>query len=141
VRARTAVDWLWFGGWIVVGVGAAFGVVSFPLALFPAGLVAWLLSRDQRRMRAAWGSVSGVGLLLLYVAYLQRHGPGEYCHPVGTPKFPGRECGDYLDPRPWLVAGILLAVIGIVGFIVQRCGRVNGRRHRRDPGTLPERRA
>jgi hypothetical protein len=65
------------------------------------------------------------GLLLLYVAYVQRHGTWEYCHAIGTPKYPGTECGDYMDPRPWLVAGIVLALIGIVGFIVQR-----RRRHR-----------
>jgi hypothetical protein len=36
-----------------IGVGVAFGFVSFPLALFPAGLLALLLGRDKRRMHAA----------------------------------------------------------------------------------------
>ena len=125
VRAGTAADVLWFGGWVVLGVGFAFGFVSFPLAWFPVGLLALLLGRDQRRMQAAWGSVTGVGLLLLYVAYVQRHGPGEYCHAIGTAKYPGTECGDYMDPRPWLFAGIILVVGGVVCFVVQR-----HRRHR-----------
>ena len=95
-------------------------MVSFPLVLPLAGLIAWLLSRDHRRTQRAWGVLSGVGLVLLFVAYVQRHGPGEYCHPIGTSKFPGTECGDYMDPRPWLVAGIVLVLTGVVGFIVQR---------------------
>ena len=111
---------LWFAGWVVVGVGVAFGLVSFPLAWFPAGLLALVLGRDERRMHAAWGCVTGVGVMLLYVAYVQRHGPGEYCHAIGTAKYPGTECGDYLDPRPWLVAGIALALTGVVGFIIRR---------------------
>ena len=120
MRTANADDWLWFAGWVVVGVGAAFGAVSFPLALPLVGLIAWLLSRKNRALPAAWGSVSGVGLLLLFVAYVQRHGPGQYCHPIGTSQFPGTECGDYMNPLPWLVAGTVLVLIGVVGFIVQR---------------------
>ena len=63
--------------------------------------------------------MSGVGLLLLFVAY-QRHGPGQYCHTIGTSQFPGTECGDYMNPLPWLMAGIVLVLIGVAGFIVQR---------------------
>ena len=121
-------DWLKFAGWFVVGVGAAFGALSFPLALPLLGLIAWLLSRNHRGMQSAWGSVSGVGMLLLFVAYVQRHGPGEYCHPIGTSKLPGTECGDYMDPRPWLVGGLVLVLIGVVGFTAQR-----RRRHHAPP--------
>jgi len=129
MRVRTAADLAWFVGWVVVGAGVAFGFLSFPLAWFPAGLLALLLGRDKRRTHAAWGGVTGVGLFLLYVAYVQRHGPGEYCHAIGTARYPGTECGDYMDPRPWLVAGIVLAMTGLVGFIVK------GRRRHRQPLT------
>ena len=120
MRTANADDWLRFAGWVVVGVGAAFGAVSFPLALPLVGLIAWLLGRKNRALPGVWGSVSGVGLLLLFVAYVQRHGPGQYCHPIGTSQFPGTECGDYMNPLPWLVAGIVLVIIGVVGFIVRR---------------------
>ena len=117
---RTLRDWLWFGGWAVVGLGVAFGLVSFPLALPFAALVAWLLGRGRRRVEDAWGAITGVGLLLCFTAYVQRHGPGQYCHSIGTRQYPGTECGDYSDPRPLLVAGLVLAAAGVVGFIVHR---------------------
>jgi hypothetical protein len=59
-------------------------------------------------------------LLTLFVAYVQRHGPGEYCHSIGTAQYPGTECGDYADPRPILIAGIIFVVAGVVGFVVHR---------------------
>jgi hypothetical protein len=117
---RTLPGWPWFCGWMLVGIGAAFGFVSFPLALPVAGVITWLLSRRYRRSDEALGAISGVGLLLLFIAYIQRHGPGEYCHSIGTPRYPGTECGDYADPRPLLVAGLILVVAGVFGFIVRR---------------------
>jgi hypothetical protein len=117
---RTLPGWMWFCGWILVGIGAAFGFVSFPLALPVAAVSAWILSRRYRRSDEALGAITGVGLLLLFVAYVQRHGPGEYCHSIGTPRYPGTECGDYADPLPFLVAGLTLVVTGVVSFIVRR---------------------
>jgi hypothetical protein len=47
-------------------------------------------------------------------------GPGTHCHAIGTPQYPGTQCDEYLDPRPWLVMGLVLVVAGVVGFVVQR---------------------
>jgi hypothetical protein len=117
---RERYGWLWFVAWVAVGAGLALGMVSFVPVLPVAAVVAVLLARKQTPAQAWWGALSGAGLLSLYVAYVQRHGPGSYCHSIGTARYPGTECGDYMDPRPWLALGILFALAGVVGFVVHR---------------------
>jgi hypothetical protein len=107
----------WFFAWAAVGVGVALivsvlGIFAVPLAL----LVAVLLILFRHADRSAFGVLAGMGLLSLYVAYVQRKGPGTvYWH---TATSSGSE--QYLDPRPWLVAGILLVAAGVVGFVWRR---------------------
>jgi hypothetical protein len=104
----------WFFAWVAVGAGFALavsvlGIFAVPLAL----LVAVLLVVFHHADRSAFGVLVGVGLLSLYVAYVQRRGPGTvYWH---TATAGGSE--QYLDPRPWLVAGILLMAIGGGAFV------------------------
>jgi hypothetical protein len=112
--------WAWFGGWVIVGAGLAFGMISFIPVLPLAAVIAFLLARKQRSAQAWWGAISGAGLLLLYVAYLQRRGPGTHCRSIGTSQYTGTQCDEYLDPRPWLVIGVVLVVAGVVAFVVQR---------------------
>jgi len=103
----------WFFAWVAVGVGLALavsvlGIFAVPLSL----LVAALLIVSHHADRSAFGVLAGVGLLSLYVAFVQRHGPGTvYWH---TATSSGSE--QYLDPRPWLVAGILLVAAGFGAF-------------------------
>lgn len=53
---------------------------------------------------------TGFGLPLLYVAFLNRSGPGEVCRLVDG----GYQCGDQLHPLPWLAAGLVLTIAGVV---------------------------
>jgi hypothetical protein len=112
--------WLWFGAWVFVGVGGALGLVSLLFLLPVVAAVAILLSRRASAAQSWWGAISGAGLLLLYVAYVQRHGPGTHCHAIGSRQYPGTQCDEYLDPRPWLVMGVVLVVAGVVGFVRRR---------------------
>lgn len=57
--------------------------------------------------RSAFGFVTGVGLLLLYVAWLQRAGPGTTCWQRGT----ASGCDQHLNPLPWLIAGLVLFAV------------------------------
>jgi hypothetical protein len=104
---------VWFVAWMVVGAVGVLGTISLPF-LFPVvivlGVALGLWSRSRPHW---WGLISGAGVLLLYVAYVQRHGPGEYCQAIPG----GTQCDDYLDPRPWLVLGLLLLLGGVVGEI------------------------
>jgi hypothetical protein len=70
----------WFVAWLIVGVALAFSVVatfSFGVFVAPfaiAGVVVLVLRHHFDR--SAWGVLCGVGLLSLYVAWVQRRGPG-----------------------------------------------------------------
>jgi hypothetical protein len=134
-RARPAI---WpFGAWAVVGAGACLALLTaFTIGIFvlplviaaTAALLGWRVSRTV----AAVGVVSGLGLVPLYVAYLNRDGPGEICSTTSQ----GQECTTAWSPWPWLVAGLLLVGAGIVVFAALRSGfslRAAGPSRRRLP--------
>ena len=104
----------WFLAWVGVGVGFALGVSVLGVIALPLALVVTVLLVVFRHAdRSALGVLVGVGLLSLYVAYVQRRGPGTvYWH---TSTASGAD--QYLDPRPWLVAGLVLVVAGVALFL------------------------
>ena len=103
----------WFVAWVVVGVGLGLGVSVLGVFAAPVALLAAVvLSVRHHAGRAALGVLVGVGLLLLYVAYVQRKGPGTVTWHTAT----ASGSDQYLDPRPWLVAGLLLVVGGVVAY-------------------------
>lgn len=111
--------WFWFIAWMLVGLGGALGLVSFALGilLLPAAAIgAGLLATSRVSRRWAAGSLSGAGIALLVVAYVQRDGPGTTCWRNAT----GGGCTEHLDPRPWLLAGVVLFLAGIVVRIATR---------------------
>ena len=104
----------WFLAWVGVGIGFALGVSALGFIAVPLALAATVLLVVFRHAdRSALGILVGMGLLSLYVAYVQRKGPGTvYWH---TPTASGAD--QYLDPRPWLFAGIVLVVVGVATFL------------------------
>ena len=110
----------WFAVWLAVGVALAFSavaVLSFGLFVFPFAAAAVVLLIVRHHVdRSAWGLLCGIGLLSLYVAYVQRKGPGTVSWHTAT----ASGTDTYLDPRPWLVAGLLLIVVGIAAFFWRR---------------------
>ena len=106
--------WAWFGAWVLVGASAALALISFviPFFVIPIVLGGVLIWRRESHQSAV-GAVSGAGFLFLYVAYVQRDGPGTTCTslPHG-----GQQCDEHLNPLPWLVLGILLVVAGVAIF-------------------------
>lgn len=110
-------EWGWFFAWVALGVALALGAVSFgPLLLVPAAVVVALITSRRGLGRSALGLLTGAGIIALVIAYLQRKGPGTvYWH---TATAGGADT--YLDPRPWLTAGILLVAGGILGFVLAR---------------------
>ncbi|GGJ61472.1 hypothetical protein [Streptomyces brasiliensis] len=107
-------SWPWFCAWLTVGaVGSlslltvlTVGLYLLPVAVLAAGLLA------SRRGSSAGlsGGISGLGLPLLYVAFLNRGGPGTVCTTTAT----GQSCTDEYNPWLWLTAGIALLIAGIV---------------------------
>jgi hypothetical protein len=112
--------WGWFVVWLLAGLVGAIGLVSFGwLALGPAFAISGALIASRTARRSAWGLLSGAGLMFLFVAYVQRDGPGTTCWHTAT----ASGCDQHLDPRPWLVAGVLLLIGGVVGQLSSSLGR------------------
>ena len=96
-----------------MGTGFALGISALGVFTIPAALlVTVLLVLRHHFDLSALGIPVGVGLLALYVAYVQRKGPGA----VSWYTAMASGSDQYLDPRPWLAAGILLVAVGVVAF-------------------------
>ena len=110
-RIPHAITCLWFWMWAVVGATAALGLISLgPLALVvPAIIAAAAMAPIPSVRRSALGLLAGAGFLPLFVAYVQREGPGTTCWHTAT----ASGCDQHLNPLPWLVVGLAL-VIGAV---------------------------
>jgi hypothetical protein len=109
---RGSVTWAWFLAWLAIGGCLALGVVSLgPLVVLPVAAlgVATALRWPQSR-RSLFGLVSGGGILLLVVAYLNRQGPGTTCWHTAT----AGGCDQHLNPLPWLVVRALFLFGGVV---------------------------
>jgi hypothetical protein len=111
-RRRDFAGWGWFCAFAAIGAAAALGAVSLgPLALVPAVVVAAVLLSRPNIRPSAFGLLSGAGFLLLYVAWVQRDGPGTTCWHTAT----ASGCDQHLNPLPWLILGILLVFAGAAG--------------------------
>lgn len=86
------------------------------LVLEPVVVISWLMALRPAIRRSAFGVLSGIGVLLLYVAWVQRAGPGTTCWQTAG----ASGCEQHLNPLPWLLAGIALFIGGIVGHARQR---------------------
>jgi hypothetical protein len=86
----------WFWAWAVVGAAFGLGVTSLGVVTFlPATLAVFLMTRN-RPIRGAFGVVTGVGSILLVIAYIQRG-------------------GQFYNPVHWLIPGLVLFTAGLVG--------------------------
>ena len=111
-----------FVGWCVAGAGLCLGVLTL-LSIGPFVLLGtlflcgWLLSV----FKLGWGMgglLSGAALPLLYVAWLNRDGPGEVCTSTATT----RTCGDESSPWPLVAAAVVLIIAGVVVLTRRRHG-------------------
>ena len=102
----------WFWAWTLVGCGVALGLTALgPLALGPTLILGLALASRAEARSSAFGLLTGAGLLLLYVAWVQRAGPGTTCWRTAT----ASGCDQHLNPLPWLAAGLALTVAGFAG--------------------------
>lgn len=107
--ARRSGGWGWFFLWALLGTTAALGAVSLgPLLLVPVAVFGVFLWTRPTVRRSAFGLLTGAGALLLYVAWVQRDGPGTTCWHTAT----ASGCDQHLNPLPWLIAGAVLFVSG-----------------------------
>jgi hypothetical protein len=109
-----------FAAWCVVGAGFCFGVLAllsvgwFVLlaTFFFCAFLLWALEFGW-----GWaGVLTGAALPLLYVAWLNRAGPGEVCTYTAT----GHSCGDESSPWPLVALAALLFAGGVMVFARQQ---------------------
>src|SRR5438046_1754362 len=93
----------WFWAWAFVGVGFGFGISAIGIFTVPLAVLAVVFMTRRRPVRGAFGMLTGAGAVLLFIAYLQRQGPGTTCSPIDGGR--GIECDGHLNPLPWLVVG------------------------------------
>jgi hypothetical protein len=67
----------WFWALALLGSAVTLGVLSLgPILAAPLLVIGWLMASRPEIRRSAFGLLSGAGALLLYVAWVQRAGPG-----------------------------------------------------------------
>lgn len=103
-----------YGWWVVVGAVLGFGVaglLTIGIFVLPVGLVLAAVGARQPalRTRAVGGVLAGVGLVGLYLAWLNRGGPGTVCHTTAT----SSECADRWSPWPFVAVAVLLMVTSV----------------------------
>ncbi|MFZ2058677.1 MAG: hypothetical protein WAV54_14830 [Acidimicrobiales bacterium] len=110
--------WGWFAAWTLVGATwslALIGIASIGLLVLPAAVGATVVvALRAPSSNGLAGLVTGLGLPALWVAYLNRSGPGNVC----TSGHGVESCIQALDPWPWLGVTVVLVTAGIAIFLV-----------------------
>jgi hypothetical protein len=110
-HALHAMTYVWFWAWAGVGALAILSLDLGPLTALPAVLLGALVATvGDRSHRSAFGLMTGAGLPLLFVAYVQRQGPGTTCWHTAS----SAGCDQHLNPLPWLIVGIALVLGGLI---------------------------
>ena len=109
--------WVWFAVWTALGAAATLVSLSLQILVAPLLVVGVLVLVARGAVsRAAFGLLAGAGLVSLYVAYVQRKGPGVFTWHTAM----ASGADEYLDPRPWLIGGVILVAAGIIAFVWRR---------------------
>ena len=103
-----------FLGWCLAGAGGCFGALAM-LTVGPFVLLATLLLSGVLLWRygfgwAMGGLLSGAAVPMLFVAWLNRDGPGEVCTRTAT----SVSCTDEWSPWPFAVVGVALVLGSVV---------------------------
>lgn len=111
-----------FVAWALVGLIAASGIASLltigilfvTASVVLAGLLLWLrATRDGSPLGLGIGAAVVVG----YIGWLNRGGPGSVCHPTSGQ---GLSCQDEWSPWPFFAFAAVLALGAIAAFLALR---------------------
>jgi hypothetical protein len=108
-------DMLWFAAWSAIGglfALSLLGAASIGVFLLVVPVVATvLLFRIPQARVGRPGLITGVSLPMFFVAYLNRHGPGNICNETRL------RCHEEWNPWPWVLVGIVAASTGAVAYV------------------------
>ncbi|WP_435769889.1 hypothetical protein [Nocardioides sp. SYSU DS0651] len=92
------------------------GVFLLPVALVLAGVGAFW---QRLRTTSVVAAIGGLAVAPLYLAWLNRDGPGQVCTTAGDVT----ECSERWSPWPFLVVGVVLLGIAVVAVARTRGGQ------------------
>ena len=115
--ARSPAAWVWFVAWFFAGSLCALAVLgAFTIGIFVlpiAGVAVVFLATRRGATDGIAGLISGLALPVLYVAFLNRDGPGNICKISAS----SISCTEESSPWPWLLVAAALILTGVVVFI------------------------
>ena len=121
--------WTYFGLWMLVGAAYAMviaGAFTIGILFIPVAIVATIfLARGRTSRRGVPGLICGLALPVIFVAYLNRGGPGYVC--TTSPGTGGSvtSCGSQYNP--WLLLAIGMALFGVgIGVFISSSRSKNG---------------
>jgi hypothetical protein len=107
-------EWAWFVAWAGFGCVASLTATSFFLALAPILAAAAIAATPPAIRRNAFGMPAGAAYIPLWVAWVNRQGPGIVrWHAVNSGGWQTES-----DPKPWLLAGLALIAAAVAGQIL-----------------------
>ena len=113
---RPADSWGAFCGWGVAGLGMGLGVLSIltigPFVLLFTLILCGVLLFKPGPGSAMAGVICGAAVPPLWVAWLNRDGPGTVCTTSAT----ATSCTDEWTPWPFVVVALVLVVAGVAVF-------------------------
>ncbi|MBB5868471.1 hypothetical protein F4553_001850 [Allocatelliglobosispora scoriae] len=106
----------WFVAWCLVGTAyalAAAGALTIGIFVLPVAIAATVaLALVRRSWIGLPGLIAGPAVLLGYLAYLNRGGPGDVCVSDAV----SRSCTEQYSPWPFAVIGSALAIGSLALF-------------------------
>ncbi|MDT4911026.1 MAG: hypothetical protein QOC66_154 [Pseudonocardiales bacterium] len=112
----------WAGVAILLSLALLTPFTIGPIAALLACPVLVVLLRRHGGDGSAVAALVGAGAFPLVIAYLNRHGPGDFCTRTAS----SESCEEQWSPWPWAVVGVALIVAGLAGCLRLRAGN---RRH------------
>jgi hypothetical protein len=104
-----------YAWWLVVGALAGMGIAALLsiglVLLLLAGVLAVIGARTPSlRNRSVLAIPAGVGTAVLYLAWINRDGPGNVCETTGTTT----TCTDQVSPWPFVVVAAVLFAVSVI---------------------------
>src|SRR3954454_660713 len=104
-----------YAWWVLVGALVGVGIAALlsigVLLLLLAAVLAVIGARTPAlRNRSVVAIPAGVGLAVLYLAWLNRDGPGNVCDTQGTTT----TCTDQVSPWPFVAVAVILIAVSVV---------------------------